>query len=434
MQNNIQKKQRLLITAILVVSVLLLINLLLLSILLGKHIGTSRANDNYIGETQQAALPSGRISYLRASVVPLGLFSSDSDRAEEKLSLSFWNGYSGEKTFSMLDMLPGDSDTKKYTVTVRSKEATALIFDIDIKQNSPLAKVLILTVVANGEPLYSDTLAKMSPLSVDLKSGVASQEVVYEITALLPTWADNSVADLSLSVDFLWSLDENVAPETSETTTPKPPETTSGGGGGGGGWWPIEPDETTETTGPAETTEPIETETETETESESLPSESEHWPSETDTTEPPETRPDPPETRPDPPTTRPDPSGTERDPSETTSELPPVDCTVCVVDKVIERFIGQKDERCPICDTVESIFAVDDICICPYGCFLVLILILLLILLILLTILYYILKRRAEKKQEELAEQMAEELMEELPENLTETSAEEPTENDSDDL
>lgn len=46
--------------------------------------------------------------------------------SQEKLTLSWWTGYDGDKTFSVFNMLPGDTETKEYIVTVKSRDAVSL--------------------------------------------------------------------------------------------------------------------------------------------------------------------------------------------------------------------------------------------------------------------------------------------------------------------
>ena len=303
MKKNVRKKQKLLSTAIMIVSALLLINLLLLSILLSRRISTARTADHYTNETQRVMLPAGSATCLRAQAIPLRLLSSGQSRAEEKLSLTFWNGYGDTENFSVTNLLPGDSETKKYTVTVKRSEAAYLVFDLNIKHNSLLSQALILKVVADGNVLYDDILSHMPPLSVNLESGATSQEVIYEITATLPVRADNSVANLTLSVDFSWALTD--------------------------------------------------------------------------------------------------------EPSEPFPSIPGNECNSCIIDKIIERFTNQVDERCPICDAADYIFLTANICICPYGCLLVITMIILTTLLIVLSAIYFVSKRR-EMEEDEYEDETAE--------------------------
>ena len=216
------------------------------------------------------------------------------------LSLTFWNGYDDTENFSVTNMLPGDSETKTYTVTVKSKEAAYLMFDLNIKHNSLLSQALILKVVADGNVLYNDILSQMPPLSVNLESGATSQEVIYEITATLPVRADNSVANLTLAVDFSWALTDNPDPST-----------------------------------------------------------------------------------------------------------PGEYCDSCIIDKILERFTKQTDERCPVCDAVDYVFPTTNVCICPYGCLLVITMIILTTLLIVLSAIYFVSKRR-EMEEDEYEEETSE--------------------------
>lgn len=361
MQKDIKRTQKILTVSTAVVALLLLLNLLVWCFLIERSTDTADADGNVIGDTQAAALPTPptRDTGLHVRPVPMRLLAAG---ASEKISLNFLNGYENEKAFRLTNMLPGDSTTKEYKVTVRSRSATSLAFSAEVSETSLLLSGehgLVFTVTANGEPLYEGRLADMPTLSTPLKTGISPQEVIYRITAQLPTVANNAYANQSLSISFLWSLSETGAA-------------------------PVEPDDPyfPEDPNPFETTsEPMETTIE--------PEETSQEPEET-SQEPPEITTDPDETSPE------FPGGFETDPA---APLVPEGCKKCAVDLALEKLFHSKRDRCAICDTVVSLFFADKTaCICPLGCLLVLLLLLWLLLFIVFLVVYCVYRKLREEK------------------------------------
>ncbi len=392
MQKNIKKTQRFLTVSITVVALLLLVNIFLLLFLNGRLTHTAGVDGNVIGDTQVAELPALPTKSGRLHAIPMPMRLLSARGASEKLSLNLWNGYEGEKAFELTNMFPGDSETKEYKVTVRSRDAIALSFAAEITQNSALSRGLVFTVVANGEPLYHGAISEMPVLSVALTSGSASQEVVYKITAELPISANNDYARLSLSVNFLWTLSENEPEETTtkpEETTTKPAETTT------------KPEETTRPKPPVTEPEPIETDPVPE-ETTTVPEETTTVPEET-TTVPEETTTEPEETTTEPEETTTVPEETTAEPPETGPTTPaiPDPCKLCAIDRVIENIFGKNGERCVICDAITSLFsASEQFCICPIGCLIVVVVGVVAVVGTVTLIVYRVLRKRKEEKSE----------------------------------
>ena len=363
-------RQKKYIVAIVIVSVLLVIALtMLIIVLVRSSVGDSISPDNTVGKDIQVTcrdIGEGTVGK-RSSLAVQPLLGTLFDFfGKDKVTLSFLTGYDGEKEFSLTNMFPGDSESKEYIVTVKSKNAVGLLLDAEITSDSLMSSVLNVDVKANGTTLYSGTLADMEQVSYELKRGASSQEVTYQITVSLPTSVGNEYSGLSLTVNFLWSLTEkvithpSVPPSVTETeppvTEPDPPVT--------------EPDPpVTEPDPPV--TEPA----------------------------PPVTEPDPPVTEPDPPVTEPDPPVTEPDPPVTEPE-PPVDpheCCDCFICNLIARIFGKQCTRCIICCFVTWIVGSGAfVCICPWCCVAILLLIILI-----LAIIFWLLIRKRCKEQEQ---------------------------------
>ena len=263
-------RQKKYIVAIVIVSVLLVIALtMLIIVLVRSSVGDSISPDNTVGKDIQVTcrdIGEGTVGK-RSSLAVQPLLGTLFDFfGKDKVTLSFLTGYDGEKEFSLTNMFPGDSESKEYIVTVKSKNAVGLLLDAEITSDSLMSSVLNVDVKANGTTLYSGTLADMEQVSYELKRGASSQEVTYQITVSLPTSVGNEYSGLSLTVNFLWSLTEKVITHPSV-----PPSVTE--------------------------------------------------------TEPPVTEPDPPVTEPDPPVTEPDPPVTEPEPPVDPHEC--CDCFIC---------------------------------------------------------------------------------------------------------
>ena len=354
-------KNNLIKILIAVVAVLLAVNVSLLVFigLLGRD-STSASRDNVISVVDEAAYRGAPVTQLRAMpsfAAPRTVLASTSTTTSDKLTLSFWTGYNGSKSFKLENMMPGDTQTREYTVTIKTKNAQKVYFEIkDLKETkviandnpARLADTLLITVTANGTRLYSGVLGKMPQLSFNVTKNVATQTVNFKITITLPASAGNEVAGKRVAADFYWTLEESTPVETDP---PKPPIVTD----------PVE-------------TKPVETD-----------------PPETD---PPET--DPPET--DPPETDPP----ETDPPETDPTEPPVvhgheGCCRCFFCHWLCGLFGIHNRTCITCWFISWIIGADEIVhLCPWGC-------IILTLLIIAIVVYIILRRKKKQKEEEAA-------------------------------
>lgn len=417
-------KNNLIKILIAVVAVLLAVNVSLLVFigLLGRD-STSTSRDNVISVVDEAAYRGAPMTQLRAMpsfAVPRTVLASTSTTTSDKLTLSFWTGYNGSKSFKLENMMPGDTQTREYTVTIKTKNAQKVYFEIKnlketkvIANDNParLADTLLITVTANGTRLYSGVLGKMPQLSFNVTKNVATQTVNFKITITLPTSAGNEVAGKRVAADFYWTLEESTPVETDP---PKPPIVTD----------PVKPPVETDPPKPPIVTDPVETKPVETDPPETDPPETD--PPETDPpeTDPPETDPietDPPETDPietdpietdppetDPPETDPpetDPPETdppETDPPETDPTEPPVvhgheGCCRCFFCHWLCGLFGIHNRACITCRFISWIIGADEIVhLCPWGC-------IILTLLIIAIVVYIILRRKKKQKEEEAA-------------------------------
>ena len=260
---------------------------------------------------------------------PLLAISAASADGTEELTLSFWTGYDAEDSFRLGGLLPGDKKELIYEITVKSKSAKALAFDIypasgDIK----LTEALTLRIEAGTgtrnavtyTTLYDGGFDSFDARDLALTGGLASQTVTYRITLGMLTSAGNEYADLSLKLRLEWRLGEDPA-DTTDTESTKPDTTEP------------KPDTTEpkpDTTEPKpDTTEPKPDTTEPEPDTtEPEPDTTEPEPDTTEP-EPDTTEPEPDTTEPEPDTTEPEPDTTEPEP-DTTEPIPPEQECDCI--------------------------------------------------------------------------------------------------------
>ena len=349
-------KGRGVLIAIIVLSVLLAMSLsLFVVMILGIHGDTPVSANNIIGVTSQ--LPSEGImstSLLsKQSPYSYRLLLLNSLSNNDKVTLSWWTGYDGEKVFRAENLFPGDTEHMVFPVTVRSKNAIKLLFDVEIVPDTEtsgsaatdneatkysLADVLTINVKAGDKVLYEGLISEIPQTAYELQVGVNPQTVSYVISVSLPTSVGNEYARKSIEAKFVWTLEEN----EEETTTA----------------------EVIVPVGPT-IPEPVETEP-TETEPPSPP--------ETDPPEPPDT--DPPETDPpEPPETDP-PETDPPEPPETEPIDPPTpppseheNCCRCVICHSVAEAFGVHRERCVMCDIITEVTGADEpVCVCPWCC------------------------------------------------------------------
>ena len=227
----------------------------------------------------------------------------------QKLTLSFWTGYDAADSLRLGGLLPGDEKELIYEVTVKSKSAKTLAFDIfPTSGDTKLTEVLTLRIEAGlgardtvtYTTLYDGSFDSFDARDLSLMVGQSSQKATYRITLGMLTSANNDYADLSLKLRLEWRLGEDPA-ETTDTESTKPDTT--------------EPKPDTTEPKP-DTTEPKPDTTEPE------PDTTEPEPDTTEP-EPDTTEPEPDTTEPEPDTTEPEPDTTEPDDTE---PLPPEEC------------------------------------------------------------------------------------------------------------
>ncbi len=124
------------------------------------------------------------------------------------------------QTLSMPEMMPGDSITKSFQISVQRNRVRALNFFLS--PNDPanaLAQELYVCVriSENMAVLYDGKLADMpSKLSTELPE--ECEKLYYEITVTLPTSASNACAGQTLNATLRWWIDSESYIEESEPT------------------------------------------------------------------------------------------------------------------------------------------------------------------------------------------------------------------------
>lgn len=137
---------------------------------------------------------------------------------------------SEQLTFSVDNMLPGDSVEKVYTINVSHKGGVKLFFSASLQDdsNAVLAQGLYISVTRSGENLYDGTFAALSadPMVCTLSAaGADTREAVpFIIKVYLPTSAGNEYQNKLLTADFKWWLSD-VASANTDNDTPSDTET-----------------------------------------------------------------------------------------------------------------------------------------------------------------------------------------------------------------
>ena len=156
------------------------------------------------------------------------------NETEEAIKLSAWSR-TENLAFQMKNMVPGDTETKDYRITVSDKQAVSLSFYMDMDaENNRLADVLRIKVELVDAIVYDGTFAEMPPLKNDI-TGKFPQEFHYRITVSLDTSVGNEYMGKSFSANFNWAIARDPNPPvtppetTTETTTVEttPAETTT---------------------------------------------------------------------------------------------------------------------------------------------------------------------------------------------------------------
>lgn len=132
----------------------------------------------------------------------------------EKITVALHSGQPEDNTpFQAANMLPGDTETRNYTVRISHSGDVTVRFHADIQAGSgKLAEVLMARVrlPATGEILY-DGLMRDMPASLNhplSAPGSTVSDLNYEITAYLDTGAGKEYQDKTLLADFRWWVEE----------------------------------------------------------------------------------------------------------------------------------------------------------------------------------------------------------------------------------
>ena len=174
--------------------------------------------------------------------------------SKNSVKLTSWNR-TNSINFDIQNMLPGDSETKEYAITVSDEKAIAITMQVTLETPAAkLGEVLAIKVESNGIVLYDGLMRDMVSVSQNI-DGQNLQDIIYKVTVFLDESVTNEYMGFSLEATFTWLLERSPSTPISPTETA---QTTS------------RVEATTETTIAEATTEITTTETTTET-TESLP-------------------------------------------------------------------------------------------------------------------------------------------------------------------
>ena len=195
-------KETVLTIAMIVVALLLIVTIILLVLLMPGRRGE--------GDTSSSAgnIISGQEQELITLQDP-----SDADSAR----------------FVLENMFPGDQERRQYVITT-GEGVSAYCFGAVITQETrSLSKVMMITLISDGEPLYQGMLQEM-PASLRLETEEARSTL--EIALSLDTSVGNEYQDAQLALDFIWWVaEEDYDAPTAPTV--EPPVVTGDGEGGG---------------------------------------------------------------------------------------------------------------------------------------------------------------------------------------------------------
>lgn len=129
--------------------------------------------------------------------------------------------------FQSLNLFPGDSETKYYSVKFTYKNTITIRFRADIHPGSEkLAEVLKCKVVllSTGQVMYDGLMRDMpKSLNYTLTSPKkTTSEALYEITTYHDTSVGNDYQEKELRADFVWWVEEvqNLNPKTGVLANP----------------------------------------------------------------------------------------------------------------------------------------------------------------------------------------------------------------------
>lgn len=221
------KKKKSLKIAIIILAILLALSLAFLAVIyiynaVSPNVNvTAVASNNYLTSESDVSSNSSEDNIF-SDTSATEITSSDDTVASSAVnksnnpisSFTFFNRHTEYNTaFRVVNMFPGDNETKNYSVKVEHKSSIVLHFSAVIRPGyEKLAEVLNCRVVLadNGEVLY-DGLMRDIPETLDhllaTKKSVTNY-VDYEVTAYLETSVGNEYMNKDLYADFRFWADE----------------------------------------------------------------------------------------------------------------------------------------------------------------------------------------------------------------------------------
>lgn len=219
-----QKKNKtkviiIILAILLAISVLALAGTLIYNQLAASTNATVTIPDNLITSDEDKAGYDGMTSTESGSVEDennsyANIISDNTTDEQSAITIALYNKQTQDNTaFSVVNMFPGDSETKYYRVRVSYHDAVTVHFKADIQSGyEKLAEVLKVKVklLSSNEVMY-DGLMKDMPDSVTHRlTSVSSttDELYYEIIAYLDTSVGNEYQNQDLIADFNWWVEE----------------------------------------------------------------------------------------------------------------------------------------------------------------------------------------------------------------------------------
>ena len=196
----------------------------------GNHVSAAAEGGNS-SKNVQVKPESGGGKTEQTALVPIDTNLKSSNNKEAKseagasvsLELNKQNP-DASAAFEVLDMLPGDSTTKLFSIKVLHTEQVELFFKAKIsEQTKELANVLNLkaTYINTGKVLFDKPISEIdgSEFSVILEKGSSADNAEFEIEASLDTAVANQYQGAYLKADFEWyAKDGLVSPPMGDTT------------------------------------------------------------------------------------------------------------------------------------------------------------------------------------------------------------------------
>ena len=148
-----------------------------------------------------------------------------------EISLSKNNVYENIP-FEISNLFPGDYKSKTYCINVVYESEATIFFRATVdSKNAELDELLIVEIALLDfdECLYKGSIADMPVLEKRLAdNGNKAEELLYQISVSLDTRTGNEYQNKSITVDFVWWIDDNsVSNDDGSITTPNESVTTS---------------------------------------------------------------------------------------------------------------------------------------------------------------------------------------------------------------